>query len=164
MQISGNLPHIEKIYGIYGKVHLLGIVNPDLLPINTAVHMNSPTNINESFSDPSSFINHWLYGPFFWPPAYFFSVVMLYIVGRLLGRVIIPSQGRYLHAGHHKHRINADRYPFLELDPNRGLLYSRGRKQFMPWTVRATSISRKYSWELWLTPFINLVNQVLFSD
>jgi hypothetical protein len=25
----------------------------------------------------------------------------------LLGRVISPSQGRYLHTGHHKHRINA---------------------------------------------------------
>jgi hypothetical protein len=29
----------------------------------------------------------------------------------LLGRVISPSQGRYLHIGQHKHRINAQRHP-----------------------------------------------------
>jgi hypothetical protein len=32
----------------------------------------------------------------------------------LLGRGIIPSQGRYLHIGQHKHRINAHRHPCLK--------------------------------------------------
>jgi hypothetical protein len=31
----------------------------------------------------------------------------------LLGRVISPSKGPYLHTGQHKHRINAHRHPFL---------------------------------------------------
>jgi hypothetical protein len=41
-------------------------------------------------------------------PGLFFSFVMSFTqtVG-LLGRVISPSQGQYLHAGQHKHRINA---------------------------------------------------------
>jgi hypothetical protein len=37
----------------------------------------------------------------------------------LLGRGISPSQGRYLHTGQHKHRINADRYLCLKWDSNR---------------------------------------------
>jgi hypothetical protein len=41
-------------------------------------------------------------------PGLFFSFVIIFTqtVG-LLGRVISPSQGRYLHTGQHKHRINA---------------------------------------------------------
>jgi hypothetical protein len=31
---------------------------------------------------------------------------VFYTDGRLIERVIIPSQGRYLHTGQHKHRIN----------------------------------------------------------
>jgi hypothetical protein len=44
-------------------------------------------------------------------PGLFFSFVIMFTqsVG-LLGRVIIPSQGRYLHTGQHKHRINAHIY------------------------------------------------------
>jgi hypothetical protein len=33
---------------------------------------------------------------------------------RLLGRGISPSQGRYLHAGKHKHRMNAHGHPTLK--------------------------------------------------
>jgi hypothetical protein len=36
----------------------------------------------------------------------------------LLGRVINPSQGRYLNPGQHKNRINAYRHPYLEWDSN----------------------------------------------
>jgi hypothetical protein len=36
----------------------------------------------------------------------------------LLGRVISPSQGRYLHTKQHKHRINAHRHSCLEWDSN----------------------------------------------
>jgi hypothetical protein len=36
----------------------------------------------------------------------------------LLGRGISPSQGRYLHTGQHKHRINAHRHPCLKWDSN----------------------------------------------
>jgi hypothetical protein len=44
-----------------------------------------------------SFIHQWLYSPL-WGPAQ---------MVRLFGRVISPSQSRYLHRGQHKHRINA---------------------------------------------------------
>jgi hypothetical protein len=40
-------------------------------------------------------------------PGLFFNFVIFYTVGRLLGRVISKSQGRYLHKGQLKHRINA---------------------------------------------------------
>jgi hypothetical protein len=32
----------------------------------------------------------------------------------LLGRGISPSQGRYLHTGQHKHRLNAHRHPCVK--------------------------------------------------
>jgi hypothetical protein len=43
------------------------------------------------------------------------SLIYTQSVG-LLGREISPSQGRYLHAEQHKHRINAHRHPCLEWD------------------------------------------------
>jgi hypothetical protein len=36
----------------------------------------------------------------------------------LLGRVISPSQSRYLHTEQHKHRLNAHKHPCLEWDSN----------------------------------------------
>jgi hypothetical protein len=41
-------------------------------------------------------------------PSPIFSFLTLYTVGRTLGRGICPSQGRYLHTGQQKHRINVD--------------------------------------------------------
>jgi hypothetical protein len=54
-----------------------------------------------------SFIHQWLYSPLL-GRGLFFSFVLFFTqsVG-FLGRVISSSQGRYLHTGHHKHRINA---------------------------------------------------------
>jgi hypothetical protein len=37
----------------------------------------------------------------------------------LLGREMSPSQGRYLHTGQHRHRVNAYRHPCLKWDLNR---------------------------------------------
>jgi hypothetical protein len=52
-------------------------------------------------------ISLWLYRPFCWTSAAFsLSWSFTQSVG-LLGRGISPSQGRYLHIGQHKHRINA---------------------------------------------------------
>jgi hypothetical protein len=53
--------------------------------------------------------NQWLYSSLL-GPGFFFSFVIIFTqtVG-LLGRVICPSQGRYLHTGQHKHRINVQR-------------------------------------------------------
>jgi hypothetical protein len=52
-----------------------------------------------SFSNDSTA----LFGP--WPLLQF-VVIFTQTVG-LLGLLISPSQGRYLHTGQHKHRINA---------------------------------------------------------
>jgi hypothetical protein len=49
----------------------------------------------------------------------------------LLGRGISPLQGRYLHTGQHKHRINAHRYPCLEWDSNSRSQCLSERRQFM---------------------------------
>jgi hypothetical protein len=48
---------------------------------------------------------------------FFSSLIYTQSVG-LLGRVLSPSQSRYLHTGQHKHRINAHRHPCLEWDSN----------------------------------------------
>jgi hypothetical protein len=53
------------------------------------------------------FIHQWLYRPLLGPGPFFnFVILFTQSVGHL-GWVISPSQGRYLHTGQHKHRINA---------------------------------------------------------
>jgi hypothetical protein len=52
------------------------------------------------------FIHEWLYSPLL-GPGLFCSVIFFTQTVGLLGRVISPSQGRYLHTGQHKHGINA---------------------------------------------------------
>jgi hypothetical protein len=54
-----------------------------------------------------SFIYQWFYSPLL-DLGLFFSFVIFFtqMVG-LLGRVISPSQGRYLHTGQHKHKENS---------------------------------------------------------
>jgi hypothetical protein len=54
----------------------------------------------------SYFIHQWLYSPLLGPGLFSFVIFFTQTVG-LLGRVISPSQGRYLHTGQHKHRVNA---------------------------------------------------------
>jgi hypothetical protein len=44
---------------------------------------------------------------------------------------ISPSQGRYLHTGQHKHRINAHRHPCLKWDSNPRFQSSSERRQFI---------------------------------
>jgi hypothetical protein len=41
-----------------------------------------------------------------WPLLHFLYILFTQTVG-LLGQVISPSQGRYLHTGQYKHKINA---------------------------------------------------------
>jgi hypothetical protein len=53
-----------------------------------------------------------------------------------LGRGISQSQGRYLHTGQHKHRINAHWYPCLKWDSNPRSQCLSERRQFMPYTAR----------------------------
>jgi hypothetical protein len=54
----------------------------------------------------------WLYSPFFNLGRFFSFLIYTQSVG-LLGWGINRSQGRYLHAERHKHRINAHRHPCL---------------------------------------------------
>jgi hypothetical protein len=60
----------------------------------------------------------------------------------LLGRGISPSQGRYLHAEQHKHRINARRHLCLEWDSNLRSQYSRRRKTVHALDRAATVMGR----------------------
>jgi hypothetical protein len=55
----------------------------------------------------------------------------------LLGRVINPSQGRYLHTGQQKQNKRTHKHPCLEWDSNPRSQRSRERRQFMPYTVRS---------------------------
>jgi hypothetical protein len=53
------------------------------------------------------FFHQWLYSPLLGPGLFFSFVIFLTQMIGLLGRVLSPSQGRYLHTKQHKHRINA---------------------------------------------------------
>jgi hypothetical protein len=52
------------------------------------------------------FIHQWLYSPLLGPGLFFSYVIFFTQTVGLLGRVISPSQGLYLHTGQHKHRTN----------------------------------------------------------
>jgi hypothetical protein len=54
-----------------------------------------------------SFIHQCLYRTLLGPGLFFSFVIFFTQSVGLLGREISPSQGRYLHTGQHKHRINA---------------------------------------------------------
>jgi hypothetical protein len=49
----------------------------------------------------------WLYSPLLGLGRFFSFLIFTQLV-ELLGRGISPSHGLYLHAGQHKHRINAN--------------------------------------------------------
>jgi hypothetical protein len=53
------------------------------------------------------FIHQWHYSPLFGPGLSLSFVIFFTQTVGLLGGVSSPSQGRYLHTGQHKHRINA---------------------------------------------------------
>jgi hypothetical protein len=53
------------------------------------------------------FIHQCLYSPLLGPSLFVSFVLFFTQTVELLGRVISPSQGRYLHTGQHKHRTNA---------------------------------------------------------
>jgi hypothetical protein len=54
-----------------------------------------------------SFIHQWLYSPLLGPGLYLIFVIFFTQTVGLLGRVLSPSQGRYLHTGQLKHRVKA---------------------------------------------------------
>jgi hypothetical protein len=56
------------------------------------------------------FIHQWPYSPFVGPWPLSSSVFFFTQTVGLLGRVISPLEGRYLHRGQHKHRINAHKH------------------------------------------------------
>jgi hypothetical protein len=60
-----------------------------------------------------SFIQQWHYSPWLGPALFFSSVITFTQSVGLLGRVISPSQGRYLHAGQHKQNKRTHRHPCL---------------------------------------------------
>jgi hypothetical protein len=77
-----------------------------------------------------SFIHQFLYSPLLGPGLFFSSVIFFIQSVGLLGRVISLSQGRYLHKGQHKQRINAhtDIYALSGIQTHDPSV----RRQFMP--------------------------------
>jgi hypothetical protein len=63
-----------------------------------------------------------------WNALFHFSFSILRQSIGLLGQRISPSQGSYLH----KHRINADKHPYLEWDSNPRSQCSSERRWFIP--------------------------------
>jgi hypothetical protein len=65
-----------------------------------------------------SLILQWLYSPLLGPDLLFsFVIIFIQMVG-LVGRVISPSQGRYLHTEQHKHRTNSHTHmPWVGFEP-----------------------------------------------
>jgi hypothetical protein len=95
---------------------------PEMMSLHTSLHR--PT-ISLSLSIYGSTALCWALSAFLVSWSFTQSVA-------LLGRGISPSQGRYLHTGLHKHRINA----CLEWDSNPGPPCLSGQSQFMPYTWR----------------------------
>jgi hypothetical protein len=81
----------------------------------------------------------WLYSPL--NISRFFSFLILYTDGRT------PCIGDQPVA--HKHRINAQRHPYLEWDSNPRSQYSSGRIRFMPETARPATVI-KSMWMRWV--------------
>jgi hypothetical protein len=73
-----------------------------------------------------------LYGPLLGPGLFFSFVICFTESVGLLGRVISPSQGRYLHTGQHKHRTNGHKHSCLNWDSNPRSQYLSWRRLFMP--------------------------------
>jgi hypothetical protein len=53
-----------------------------------------------------SALHQWFYSPLLGPGLFLSFVIFFTLMVGFLWRVISPSQGRYLHIGQHKHRIN----------------------------------------------------------
>jgi hypothetical protein len=78
------------------------------------------------------FIHQWLYSPLLYPDLFFSSAILFTQTVGLLGGVISPSQGRYLHTGQCKQVINAHRHPCIEWDSNPRSQRPSERRRFMP--------------------------------
>jgi hypothetical protein len=78
-----------------------------------------------------SFIHQWFYSHLLGPGLFFSFVIFFTQTIGLLGRVISPSLGLYLHTEQHKHRIKAHRHPRLEWDSNPWSQSSSEGGQFM---------------------------------
>jgi hypothetical protein len=86
-----------------------------------------------SFIHSLMILKHYLWP---WPLLQFRNYFLTQSVG-LLERVICPSQGRCIHTGQYKHRINAHRHTYLMWDWNPRSQCLRWPRQFMPSIARA---------------------------
>jgi hypothetical protein len=99
-----------------------------------------PSLMNNTCKFIQSFIHQWRYSPLLGPGLFFSFVIFFTQTVGLLGRVISPSQGRYLYTGQHRHRIDAhtphtDIHTF-EWDSNPRSQRSSAQRQFIPQTAR----------------------------
>jgi hypothetical protein len=105
--------------------------------------------------------------PFLLDLGRFFSFFIPYTFGRTPWMEISPSQGRYLHTGQHKHRINAHRYPCLEWGLEPTIPVFEGTKTVRVLDRAATVIgsrsSRRYYLMLKLSRFHKLLQVRAYS-
>jgi hypothetical protein len=79
-----------------------------------------------------SFVHRWLYSPLLGPGLFFSFVIFFSHSVELLGRVVSPSQGRYLNTGQHKQNKRTHRHPCLQWDSHPRPQCSSERRRFMP--------------------------------
>jgi hypothetical protein len=87
-----------------------------------ASNSHKPKGLHVLYKDNFIFLYYYYYYYYYYGSTAlvdlgrFFSFLIYTQSIALLGRVIGPSQGRYLHAEQQKHRINTYRHPCLEWD------------------------------------------------
>jgi hypothetical protein len=95
------------------KIHVFTSCNKINMFLHTYTALG-PQRIEFIHSSIHSFICQCLYDSLFSSGLFFSYVIFFKQTVGFLGRGISPSQGRYLHTGQHKHRIDAHRHPCLE--------------------------------------------------
>jgi hypothetical protein len=103
--VTYNFTHSSMICLCIGKSTILSQFNP--IQIVTNFSLEADLNQNSTKTNFSLFIHQCLYSPLLGHGLFFSFVIFFTQSVRLLGRVISPSQGRYLHTGQQKQRISA---------------------------------------------------------
>jgi hypothetical protein len=126
-----------------GQDSMTGVVNREmnfrfrktrecLDQVSTESTGSQSTMVLIAYGSLYSFSHQWLYSPLLGPGLFFSFVIYFTQTVGLLGRVISPSQGCYLHTGQHKQNKRTHRQPCIEWDSNPRSQRLSERRQFMP--------------------------------
>jgi hypothetical protein len=108
---------------------------PTYLPTYLPTHPSIHPHISLS-------IYLWLYSPLL-DFGRFLSFLIFYTINSTPWMGVSPLQGRYLHTGQHKHRINTHIHQCLKWDSNPRSQCLSGRRQFMCETARQNGDTSK---------------------